>query len=337
MDLRGLRQFIAVVENGSFTAAAEKLRIAQPALSQQLRKLELELGCQLLQRLPRGVMPTPEGQRLLGHARDLLARAAAVRDELRGEAAAPIGDVTLHLPQSVAGLLTVPLLSAVLKEFPQVRLRVVESMTGYIPDWLRNGRIDLGMLFHAEAGRGLSLSRLLEEQLFLVGPADAAPEAGFLGVDGNGTVPFATLAKLPMILPGVPHGLRELIDQMARRHGMKLQAVAEVDALAQLTEAVAAGLGWTILSFTAIREALRAGRVQAWRIDRPAISRSVYLGRAADRPGTRAVIAVERLLRQVMTRIVQDGGWPAVLAPARCPETVIFRQAQRLDLGSGSK
>jgi LysR family nitrogen assimilation transcriptional regulator len=200
-----------------------------------------------------------------------------------------------------------------MNELPQVRLRVVESMTGYIPDWLREGRIDLGMLFRAEAGRGLSLSRLLEERLFLIGPADAATGPCHPGPGGPGVVPFAAMAELPMILPGVPHGLRELIDQAARREGIRLRVVAEVDALVQLTEAAGAGLGWSILSFTAIRAALEAGRIRAWQIENPAISRSLYLGRAADRPSTRAVDAVERLLRQVIIRTVQEGGWPVRL------------------------
>jgi DNA-binding transcriptional LysR family regulator len=137
MDLRTLRSFVAVVEDGSFSATAERLHIAQPALSLQVKKLEEELGCALLQRLPRGVLPTPPGLRLLGHARDLLARAAMARDDIRGDAAEPTGEVTVGLPQSVAALLTLPLLRRVLGELPQVRLRIIESMTGYIPDWVR--------------------------------------------------------------------------------------------------------------------------------------------------------------------------------------------------------
>ncbi|MFC0386785.1 LysR family transcriptional regulator [Muricoccus vinaceus] len=314
MDLRVLRVFLAVVEEGSFSAAAERLRIAQPALSLQLRKLEEELGCQLVQRLPRGVAPTPAGLKLLAHARDLLARAAAARDDLRGEAAEPTGEVTIGLPQSVAAMLTVPLLSRVLAELPQVKLRIIESMTGYIPDWIREGRLDLGMVFRADVGSGLVLDHLLEEQLFLIGPVDS-PVAPLVPGNGEiGHVTFKVMMHLPMILPGVPHGLRELIDQRARRSGMKLHVVAEVDALAQLPAAASAGLGWSILSFTSIQEAWEAGRIGAWRIEDPAITRSIYLCRPSDRPGTQAVRAVGDLLRQVLETLVQDGTWPATLS-----------------------
>lgn len=322
MDLRVLRVFVAVVEGGSFSAAAGRLRIAQPALSLQIRKLEEELGCQLVQRLPRGVVPTPAGLKLLAHARDLLARAVAARDDLRGEAAEPTGEVTIGLPQSVAAMLTVPLLSRVLAELPQVRLRIIESMTGYIPDWIREGRLDLGMVFRAEVGSGLVLDHLLEEQLFLIGPADSPMAAQVPGTGETGRVGFQDMIQLPMILPGVPHGLRELIDQQARRSGIKLQVVAEVDALAQLTAAASAGLGWSILSFTTIREALEAGRIGAWRIEDPAITRSIYLCRPLDRPGTRAVRAVGDLLRQVLEMLVRNGTWPATLSGVAQSNTV---------------
>ncbi|WP_159993055.1 LysR substrate-binding domain-containing protein [Roseomonas sp. 18066] len=315
MDLRALRSFVAVVEEGSFSAAAVRLRIAQPALSQQARKLEAELGCQLLERLPRGVVPTPAGGKLLAHARDLLARAEAVRDDLRGEAALPTGEVTLGLPQSVAAMLTLPLLARVLAELPQVKLRIIESMTGYIPDWLREGRLDLAMVFRADVGGGLVLRQLLEEQLFLAGPRQAAdgprPAAG----GQIGTVAFSALAGLPLILPGAPHGLRLLIDQRARQSGVRLRVVAEVDALAQLTAAASAGLGWSILSYTTLREALEAKRISVWRIQDPAITRSIYLCRPADRPATRAVQAVEERVQQVLRRLVEEGGWPARLTP----------------------
>ena len=313
MDLRALRVFVAVVDEGSFSAAAGRLRIAQPALSLQARKLEEELGCQLLQRLPRGVVPTPAGLKLLGHARDLLARAAAARDDLRGDAAEPTGEVTVGLPQSVAAMLTVPLLSRVLGELPQVKLRIIESMTGYIPDWVREGRLDLGMVFRAEVGPGLLLERLLEEQLFLVGPA-ASHLTSPSDEDGEvGQVPFSELARLPLILPGAPHGLRELIEQRARRSGIKLRVVAEVDALAQLTATAASGLGWSILSYTTIRDALEARQVRAWRIEDPAITRSVYLCHPSDRPGTRAVLSVGHLTRRTLAQLVQEGAWPGTL------------------------
>ena len=313
MDLRTLRAFVAIAEEGSFSAAAERLRIAQPALSLQTRKLEEELGCQLLQRLPRGVLPTPAGQKLLTHARDLLARAAFAMDDLRGDAAEPVGEVRVGLPQSMAALLTVPLVRRVLADLPRVRLRVIESMTGYIPDWVREGRLDLGLVFRDEIGRGLTVERLLSEQLFLIGPAGAA-KGPAPAADGIGQVGFADLSELPMVLPGAPHGLRDLIDQRGRRAGIRLRVIAEVDALAQITALVAEGLGWSILTFTTIREALSADRIHAWRIEDPAIARSVFLCRPSDRPRTSAVVAVEQRLRAVIEELIRDGTWPAMPA-----------------------
>ena len=131
MDLRQLRYFTAIVEQGSFSKAATKLRVAQPALSQHLRHMEDELGVALLHRGTRGVLPTEAGERLLERARAILADFAELRDSVRGESAAPGGEVRIGLPGTVSEQFSVPLIEAARERYPAVRIRIAEAMSGF--------------------------------------------------------------------------------------------------------------------------------------------------------------------------------------------------------------
>ena len=305
MDIRTLRYFVTITEEGTISKAALRLHVAQPALSLQLRKLEAELGSVLLHRTARGVSVTASGAKLLVHAQDILRRFDAAREDIQAEAPEPTGNVVLGLSQSIAMMLGAPLVRQTLDAFPHIRLRICESNTGHIPELLRSGRLDLGVVFQLEEGHGLIARRVLEEDLYLVGPP-----GNLDGVD----VAFADLAGIPMILPGRPHSLRELITDSARRQDISLHIVAEVDAIPQIKELVACGLGHTILSHASVRYELETGRLSARRIASPSLTRSVIFCRSADIPGSRALQTIEDTARQIVLRLVRSGNWLARLS-----------------------
>ena len=128
MDLRQLEYFVRVAELGSFTRAALALDVAQPALSRQVRLLELELRQSLLARHGRGAAPTEAGQVLLEHARGILHQVEHARDELARLRGALVGRVTLGLPPSVARALAVPLVQAFGQQLPEARLSITEAL-----------------------------------------------------------------------------------------------------------------------------------------------------------------------------------------------------------------
>ncbi|MBL8571274.1 MAG: LysR family transcriptional regulator [Phreatobacter sp.] len=310
MDARTLRYFTAVADDGSFSRASERLGIAQPALSLQVRKLEAELGVELLWRTGRGVVPTAAGAKLLTHAREILRRLDVAREDLRGEAAQPIGRVAIGLAQSLAVALTVPIVKEVVRAWPRVSLLINQGSTGYIPGWLRSGHLDLGFMFQADTGQGLHYQPLVDEELFFVGPAQSLPiEAGHGAT--TGAFPFADLKHYPLILPARMHSLRELIDGYARRSGVNLHVIAEVDAVPQLKDLAMAGIGHTILSYSSVRDELASGRLSGARIVEPLVERSVFLCRLASVPPSNAVRAVEDLVRRTVTSLVSEGHWPA--------------------------
>lgn len=307
MDLRQLRYFVAIVERGSFSRAAEALRVAQPALSQHMRHMEAELGLPLLHRGPRGAVPTEAGARLLTHARAILDRFAEIPDSVRGADRPLTGDVRIGLPGTVSEILSVPLIERVRAERPGIRLRVAEAMSGYILDWLNRDAVDLAVLYNPAAPKGLVLRHALTEELCLFGRPSGADLP-------DGPMPLARAAALPLILPALSHGLRDLIEAVAETAGVAVAPGIEIDSYARIKELAARGHGFGILPRAAVAAEVAAGRFRAWPIGSPPLRRRIYLAHAADRPLSAAATAVSGLAWDLLGELVRSGVWPAELA-----------------------
>lgn len=304
MNLRALTYFAAVVEEGSISRAALRLHVAQPALSLHILNLERDLHTELLHRTARGVTATESGTQLYRHARDILTRIDLAREEVRAHAASAVGDVVLSMTQSVAKTLALPVFQRVMSAYPGISLRLSESNTGHVPTHLRQRQIDLGITFKAQNDPALHEMPLVEEDLYLIGPAEAPP-----GEPGQ-TVTFENAARLPLILPGRPHSLRELINDYARKNRLALNVVGEVDAVPQLKDFVVAGLGHTILTQASVQAELAGGQLTARRVIAPVISRRVILCRSTEIPPTRATALVARVLVETTRQLIDDKRWP---------------------------
>jgi LysR family transcriptional regulator, nitrogen assimilation regulatory protein len=305
VDLRQLRYFIAIVQCGSISRAATQLGVAQPALSLHVRNMEAEFGTPLLFRTPSGVQPTEAGLTLFRNARAILEHVEAAQHEVRGRAAEPIGEVRLGMPSSICQILGVPLILAVRERAPRVTLCVAEAMSGYVLDWLRQGRMDLALTFRPVDDRGLRSAPLLEQELLLFGPA--APPAA-LPLPPDGPLSLAHCAGLPLILPSSGQGLRGLIDETAAAAGIALVPGIELDAYPGIKALVERGLGFSLLPAYAAEAEVTEGRLRTWRLDPPLLS-TVHLARPADRPLPRAAEAVERICRETVRGLVAAGAW----------------------------
>lgn len=306
MDLRQLRYFVAIVECGSISRASQQLNIAQPALSLHIRNMEAELDLPLLFRTPQGVQPTEAGAILLRNARVILDRFEATQQEIRGSTAEPAGEVRLGLPGTIAQVLGVPLVLAARERYPRIRLRIAEAMSGYVLEWLRQGRVDLGLLFQAVEERGLRSVGLMDETLELLGPTeDLAPLP-----PTDTPLAFPSIAALPLILPGPGHGLRDLLASKAAEHTISLAPRIEIDAYAAIKTLVEGRLGYSILPTQAVQREVAEGRLRTWRFG-PALQRTVHLAQPTDRPQSHAVRAIEALCRTTVRDLVGSGAWPA--------------------------
>ena len=240
MELRQLRYFVRIVERGSMGRAAQDLGVGTSALSQQVSRLEGELATRLLQRKGSGVVPTEAGLAFYQHAQLTLRHAeqaaqAAQRQRLSGQ-------VSVGLAPTTASVLGLPLLQAMRQRYPEVRLHLVEAMSGHLVAMLNSRTLDLAVVFAAAAARRWSVQPLLRERLFVL----AAPTLAGLPRRPRGGVRLAALGELPLILPTEPHGLRVTVDTAFAAARTRPRVVAEIDSLALVMRAVRAGIGATI-------------------------------------------------------------------------------------------
>jgi len=244
MELRQLRYLVRVVELGSISRAALDLDLVQSALSQQISRLESELSTRLLQRSPKGVTPTEAGlaffreaQLVLRHAEQ--AARAAQQSRLSGS-------VSVGMAPTTAAVLGLPLIRAMRERYPDVRLHMVESLSGHLTGMLNARQLDLAMLFDPRAGRRWSVVPLLEEKLFLI--QSRRTRAG----KPLARISLSQLGELPLILPTGVHGLRSTLENAFARAKYKPTLVAEIDSLAMLMDAVDGGLGCTLQPWAAV-------------------------------------------------------------------------------------
>lgn len=293
MDIRVLRYFVAIVDCGSLTKAAAQVCVAQPALSQHLAALEGELGVPLLLRSPKGVVPTEAGMTLYRNARTIMKQLELTRSEVRASGSGVSGTVAVGLPTTAASVLAMPLVRAVRTAYPEIRLQLFESMSGYIEEMLANARLDFAILFRESDSRAVELEPLTHESLCLIGQPDATAALP----DAQGTVELKALDGLPLVLPSGAQGLRLLVERTFAQAGIALNVVADLDSLPCLLSAAQEGLACTILPASAL--ASTGTPIPNWRIT-PDIRRPLALCWPRSSPRTPAAIAVEKTLREIV-------------------------------------
>ena len=293
MTLTQLRYVLAVAQAGSLSRAAGQVRVAQPALSQQIAALEAEFGQALFLRHPRGVTLTEAGIRLRDRAAEIVRQVDLTRDELSMDAASPVGSVALGLATAFNMAFSVAVLTRARQLYPRVRLHLVESMSGFLREWTERGRIDLSVIYEVSPSPALHLEALGTEELFLIATPQRARQLG-------ATVPLRALTGLPLVLPGAAHGLRTLVERRAAEAGLALSIAFEVDSTYTIKRLVAAGEGCSILSAHAVREEVACGALVAIPIGPPGILRMVQLAIAQGRWTDPSVTAIAGVLRDVI-------------------------------------
>jgi LysR family transcriptional regulator, nitrogen assimilation regulatory protein len=312
MDMRQLRYFVAIAEEGSLSRAAERVNVAQPALSQHMRNMEADLKVELLFRSSRGVKLTEAGERLLAKARPLIMDFEGLADHVRGEDVEPAGEVRFGLPGTVSQVMSARLIEATARRYPKIKLKIAEAMSGFIFDWLREGKVDIAVIYRGNDARGLKLVHVLSEELRLFTGAVAARDAAR---PLAGAVPFSEAAALPLVVPSPGHGLRDLLDELATRHCQApLNAQTEIDSYQPIKTLVAQGMGFSILPAMAIKAECAEGRLVSWPLIAPEVKRDVFLAVPADRPLSAATLAIEALCLELLRDLVGEGTWEAVLA-----------------------
>lgn len=258
VDLRQLRYFAQIVESGSLSKASRQLFIAQPALSQQLSKLESEVGRPLLNRSSRGVAPTDNGLALYHHARFMLRQLDQALSIARQESKSVQGMVSVGLPGTTVSAMGLPLVRRIRERYPSILLNVVEGMSGHLGHMMRLGQLDLAVLFSSDVAPDVAVEPLLEEELFVM-----LPKHSPLVASKRTSITIKEAAALPLILPTGAHGLRRRIAAEFEQRNLSARIVAEIDSLGLLMNCVYDGMGATIKPMGAIYQERERGR--KWR------------------------------------------------------------------------
>jgi LysR family nitrogen assimilation transcriptional regulator len=306
IELRTLSYFVRIVEMGSLSRAAGSLHVAQSALSQQVSALESDLQTPLLLRSTRGVVPTDAGRMLYQHAQQILQQAESARAAVSSCTAQPAGQVALGVPLSLVAPLALPLFQAVRAAYPAIRLQVLEELSGTILEWIKNGRLAVGIAFDDGNLEGLHATPLLEERLFLIVPPKSK-------LARRKSISLKDVASLDLVLPSSEQGVRSRVDGALARAGLTIaRPVTEVNSLTLLRQAAAAGMGATILAWPSVQGELSRGEVAAVEITRPAITRTACLCVSASAPRTRVLDAVTAEVRRAVRDTPRAAAWRGV-------------------------
>lgn len=311
MELSQLRTLVHVAELGSLSKAADRLHIAQPALSRQVRLLEAELGFALFARHGRGMMLSEQGRAVLKHAVQVLAGVDEIRNTVTATDAPLTGEVAIGLPPTVADIISVPLVAAFGDAHPKAKLRLVSAYTGYLLDWLHRGDVDLAVLYDPRAARSLRSRSLLIENLFLIGPPDA-------GLSVVRAIPFRTLGERRLLLPSTRHGLRTIVERCAHEAGIAIDVGVEADSFATLKDLVRHGHGWTVLPLAPIHASIAAGELTGAPLIDPVPTRKLVLSYPADRPASRLAHFAGDVIGTVVKNKVESGVWVGHLVDDHC-------------------
>jgi len=299
MDLKQIEYFVRVAELGGFTRAAAALGVAQPALSRQVRLLEVELRQNLLARDGRGAVPTEAGRLLLAHGRGILHQVERAREELGRVRGALAGRVAVGLPTSLARMLTVPLTRAFRTQMPDATISISEGLSTAMQESLANGRLDIAVLYNVRASPELDIVALQQEDLFLVQPRAGAR----LPKGGPPPITLKAVAELPLVIPSRPNAIRMQVESEMAAIGCRPRVALEIDGVSAILDLVADGAGCAVLSRNAVASSVKPASYLLRAIRNPVLRTQISMATSAQRPSTLTQQATQRLIREILANL----------------------------------
>ncbi|MGA9913405.1 LysR family transcriptional regulator [Paraburkholderia sp.] len=300
MDFKQLKYFVRIAELGNMTRASESLNIAQPALSQQISNLEAELGTRLFDRGVYGVRPTRSGDTLYRYAKSLLKQFDDARAAVTSETEQPGGRVAIGIPGSAGKLVITPLVSELVSR-SAILTEIVERPSAELVDLVAGGKLDIAIAVDAPRRRGVAITPILLEELYAVmPPGHGQSKKAFRAKE---------LAAHPLFLPSVPNTIRQRVEAAFLEEHLQYKLVSEVSSLDIVIRLVAAGLGWSVLPWSAIAEDVQRGNVDALRVSDRSLQRELALCVSDVIPLSRAAEVVRDCLVEIITRLVASKAW----------------------------
>ena len=305
MQLHQFEYFLAVARHLHFTRAADELHVAQPSVSQQIRKLEDELGVRLFHRMKRGVALTPAGETLLPWARRVLADVDKARAEVQELTGLRRGRLAVGATPSVSTNLLPPALATFHTRHPGVSLTLREAGSGDLIDLLEQGELDLALIILPLRHRMLETTPLLEEELVLAVPAGHA-------LADRTSVDVAELRDLPLVMFREGYDLREATLAACRRAGFEPRLALDGGEMDSVLRFVAAGLGVAVVPSMVVEP---DGPLRGIRVTPLSLTRTLALAHRRDRPLSGAARELVALLRRLPLQVPSPSERGGALRP----------------------
>jgi len=322
MEIRSLRYFMQIAELGSVTAAAQRLRVAQPSLTRHLHKLEDDLGVALFVRAHRGVELTAAGRSLLERATRILNDVDRVSRELRLEGNEPSGKVVLGITPTLCPVLLPQLIARLQRDFPKIELDIQQSGSMKLPDWLMDGRVDAAIMAQIGSHRYITAEPLAREEMVLLTAPGTRPhcavEAGELSDTGL-IITEALLAIMRGLLEGRSIDLR--VD-------LVLNSLETIRLMAQQ------GLCRTIMPYSIIRRDDEHGLLDVHRLLDGSMQRQLVLATATGRRMAPATEAVINIIKAIVADVESQNGFVATERSSGARSAKTFARASTGHRGS---
>ncbi len=297
MEIRRLRYFVRVADDGSLTKAAGVLRVAQPALTRQIRLLEKEVGVTLFNRTARGMRLTEEGEYLRGAVASPLRALELALQNARSLSPRIEGNFAIGMPSSIGDIFAARLVQRMNTDFPNIKLRIMEGITGSLIDWLHRGMLDFAVLEEESRDDRLTDRQIMSEPLVVVGNTHSS-------VHPKRALTFEKVVQLPLILPTHHLGIRGVFNDAVAKSRATADIRFEADSCKLIKELVTSGLGYALLPFSYFRQEHVAGTLRYAPIIKPALRLPTFLSQRTGNRGT--TDRVEGLLIDTITRMMQE-------------------------------
>jgi LysR family nitrogen assimilation transcriptional regulator len=295
MEMRSLFYFVRIADLGSITRAASHLRVAQPALTRQVQRLEDELGVALFIRVNRGVRLTEAGHKLLESANRILRDVERTGDEIRAHDAHPSGKIILGVTPTICPVLVPEMFARMRLHYPMIELKVVHAGMVRLEEMLIDGRIDLAVMSELSRSRLIVSSALAQEEMVLV----TAP-----GTRAPGVVSATELRRTTLILGD---GLRAAMDALLAGFGIELKVEIELNDHETIRLMVQQSVGATILPYSSVARECARELAEAHRLTAAGVFRTLALGTATNRATSSARNAVAQLVKDLVGEVAARG------------------------------
>jgi DNA-binding transcriptional LysR family regulator len=301
LNLHLLRMFATVVRTGSFSRAADALHVSQPAVSKGVRDFELQIGCRLLDRTPKGVRPTREGLALMRHADALFATEREAEEEMRSLRGLEEGSLRVGASTTIASYMIAEYLGIFHRAYPNIDLHIVSANTSEIADLMIGHEVDIALVEGPVRDENLIAEPWQTDLMELIVGSHHRFAASKTPIDG------AALASETLIVREPGSGSREIVTKALADHGIEPRRTLEIGSTEAIKQAVAVGLGVSIVSKSAVSDQVAQGRLKIISIRGVIIRRQLWQLKIPGRLDAPAAVVFEQIVNEMPQRLAAAG------------------------------